>query len=72
MFLLRGDLNYRKLTSDGCWPTTTAFVDTLGPLAGTLNLLSLRTCKADVCVGLSEGKSEELDVSDPSWRVSGK
>lgn len=72
LVIFKGDLNYRKLTSDGCWPTTTAFVDTLGPLAGTLNLLSLRTCKADVCVGLSEGKSEELDVSDPSWRVSGK
>lgn len=43
-----------------------------GSLRGKINILSLRTCKADVCVGLVAGKSEELDVSDPTWRVSGK
>ncbi|KAK4701394.1 damage-control phosphatase, subfamily III, partial [Phenoliferia sp. Uapishka_3] len=69
---LRGDLNYRKLTSDANWPTTTPFEDTLGPLKGKISILSLRTCKADVCVGLEEGKKEELDEKDPSWRVSGK
>jgi hypothetical protein len=31
-----------------------------------------RTCKADVVVGLPEGKAEELDAKDSKWRVSGK
>jgi DNA gyrase inhibitor GyrI len=34
--------------------------------------LSLRTCKADVCVGLEEGKEQELDAKDKTWRISGK
>ncbi|KAL8291312.1 hypothetical protein RQP46_002290 [Phenoliferia psychrophenolica] len=72
LVIFKGDLNYRKLTSDATWPTTTPFVETLGPLAGKIDLLSLRTCKADVCVGLEEGKSQELDEKDPNWRVSGK
>ncbi|SCV73182.1 BQ2448_7107 [Microbotryum intermedium] len=62
----------RKLTYDACWPTTTPFEDTLGPLKGEFDILSLRTCKADVCVGLEEGKADELDRTDPNWRVSGK
>ncbi|SGY19843.1 BQ5605_C017g08345 [Microbotryum silenes-dioicae] len=72
LVIFKGDLNYRKMTYDACWPTITSFEDTLGPLKGEFDILSLRTCKADVCVGLEEGKAEELDRTDPSWRVSGK
>ena len=72
LVIFKGDLNYRKLTSDALWPTTTKFEDALGPLNGEINLLSLRTCKATVCVGLEEGKEAELDKKDPTWRVSGK
>lgn len=60
------------MNSDAVWPTTTPFEETLGPLKGQLNILSLRTCKADVVVGLQEGRAEELDVEDPNWRVNGK
>lgn len=35
-------------------------------------MLSLRTCKADVCVGLEPGKAEELDKTEPKWRINGK
>lgn len=35
-------------------------------------ILSLRTCKADVVVGLKAGQAEELDAKDPKWRVNGK
>lgn len=62
----------RKLTSDANWSTTTPFETSLGPLRGLFPLLSLRTCKADVCVGLAEGRAEELDQEDPKWRINGK
>ena len=35
-------------------------------------MLSLRTLKADTVVGLPEGKAEELNAKDKSWRVNGK
>ncbi|ELU38693.1 DUF89 domain-containing protein [Rhizoctonia solani AG-1 IA] len=45
-----------------------------GPLAGRFPLLSLRTCKADVVVGLDKDLVERLD-GDPKekgWRAGGK
>ncbi|KAM0786168.1 hypothetical protein ACM66B_006975 [Microbotryomycetes sp. NB124-2] len=72
LVIFKGDLNYRKLTSDAWWPTTTTFQEAIGPLRGLFTLLSLRTCKADVCVGLEPGKEEELDRTEPKWRVNGK
>lgn len=58
--------------SDAKWPSTTPFIEALGPLAGAISILTLRTLKADVCVGLAPGTAERLDAEDPSWRVSGK
>lgn len=51
----------------------------MGPGSG-VNVLSLRTCKADVVVGLPEGKDEELrqqeggggDSGARKWAWSGK
>lgn len=72
LVILKGDLNYRKLVADGKWDPTTPFDIALGPMAAQLNLLSLRTNKADPIVGLPEGTAERLDKEHADWRVDGK
>jgi len=44
----------------------------LGPLAGKFPLLSLRTNKADVVVGVDKEVAERLDKSGEKWRVDGR
>ncbi|KAI9220892.1 hypothetical protein BC828DRAFT_405398 [Blastocladiella britannica] len=72
--IFKGDLNYRKLVFDCQWEPTTPFMDAIGPLAepGALPpFVSLRTCKSDVCVGLSvESANNMAKISD--WMTSGK
>ncbi|KAF9979150.1 hypothetical protein BGZ73_005318 [Actinomortierella ambigua] len=78
LWVFKGDLNYRKLVYDCKWPTTTPFLDAIGPLASKdqeLNmpsLVSFRTCKADVVVGLAPGVAEQVEAKSPDWMVSGE
>ncbi|KAF9238349.1 hypothetical protein BU15DRAFT_88407 [Melanogaster broomeanus] len=44
----------------------------VSPLVGSFPLLSLRTNKADVAVGIPEEVAGELDRRGEKWRVSGK
>lgn len=44
----------------------------IGPLAGSFPILSLRTNKADVVVGVSKEVAEKLDASGEKWRVDGR
>lgn len=81
LIIFKGDLNYRKLTGDLQWPKTTPFKTAIQQLAASgLPILSLRTCKADVVVGLPDGVNEKLikeykdagnDVGE-FWSSSGK
>lgn len=43
-----------------------------GPLYGAFPVLSLRTNKADVIVGVERETAERLDRSGEKWRVNGK
>ena len=61
LVIFKGDLNYRRLTGDRHWPRTTPWEVAIGPLATSgLTILSLRTCKSDVIVGLPNGTDDRL------------
>jgi hypothetical protein len=48
----------------------------VGPLAGSFPILSLRTNKADVVVGVDQAVADKLDASsvesEKKWRINGK
>ena len=44
----------------------------IGSLAGLFPLLSLRTNKADIAVGIPQDIADKLDEKDKGWRVNGK
>ncbi|KZT24930.1 DUF89 domain-containing protein [Neolentinus lepideus HHB14362 ss-1] len=72
LVVFKGDLNYRKLTGDIRWPAHTTFEEAIGPLVGSFPILSLRTSKADVVVGVDKEVAQRLDESGEKWRVNGK
>ena len=70
LIVFKGDLNYRKLIGDRNWPTTTKFSEALNGFCPS-PLCTLRTLKADLVVGLSSGKAEELNKKEQNWMTSG-
>ncbi|KAF4547427.1 Protein-glutamate O-methyltransferase-like protein 1 [Elsinoe fawcettii] len=75
LVIFKGDLNYRKLTADGLWPHDSPFKQALGPLGlSGLKILSLRTNKADTCVGVDTERLVWLEANCPgkSWVRNGQ
>lgn len=81
LIIFKGDLNYRKLTGDLKWDKTAKFTEAIQDLASSrLPILALRTCKADVVVGLPKGVNEKLietyramgNEQGQFWTSSGK
>ncbi len=78
LVIFKGDLNHRKLTYDCAAPASTPFDVSIGPMgsaAGAPVIVSLRTIKSDVVVGLGQDGdqvAEHLDQTEPGWKISGK
>ncbi|KAK0554610.1 Hairy/enhancer-of-split with YRPW motif protein 2 [Tilletia horrida] len=75
LVIFKGDLNHRKLTYDCQAPSQTPFEIAIGPLAqeqGAPPVVSLRTVKSDVVVGVDSETADRLDKEEPGWRISGK
>ena len=73
--VFKGDLNFRKLVYDCKWDFTAPFEEAIGPMAteeGVPSVVTLRTSKADVIVGLPEGTAEKLNAVENDWLYSGK
>eukprot|EP00092_Neocalanus_flemingeri_P068092 GFUD01083156.1.p1 GENE.GFUD01083156.1~~GFUD01083156.1.p1 ORF type:complete len:451 (-),score=169.54 GFUD01083156.1:83-1435(-) len=71
LVIFKGDLNYRKLVGDLNWETTVTLRTALQGFLPT-SILSLRTAKADVMVGLEPGQAEMVTKQDPDWMVTGQ
>ena len=73
LVIIKGDLNYRKLMADFNWQHTKTLETVLRELTfQPTSIATLRTIKADVCVGLTPGKAEELSQKDKDWMTTGK
>ncbi|KAL7753978.1 Hairy/enhancer-of-split with YRPW motif protein 2 [Sorochytrium milnesiophthora] len=78
--LFKGDLNFRKLVFDCAWEPVVTFREAVGPLGQPraedgkrmAPLVSLRTLKSDICVGLQHGRAEQLTELDKDWKGNGK
>jgi hypothetical protein len=70
LVILKGDVNYRRLVGDVHWLPTTSFERATAYFPAPL--VALRTMKAELIVGLDEGKAEQLREGDPEWMVNGR
>mmetsp|Transcript_31281 Transcript_31281/g.76301 ORF Transcript_31281/g.76301 Transcript_31281/m.76301 type:complete len:585 (-) Transcript_31281:41-1795(-) len=70
LVIVKGDLMYRKLLGDFDFETSMSFQDLMSYFP--CPVVSLRTLKSPVAVGLSHGQAEILEKQDPNWMISGK
>jgi hypothetical protein len=68
--VFKGDANYRRVVGDALWPPAAPFSIACSYLDATI--VCLRTMKSDPVLGLPEGLAEELDRTDPLWRIDAR
>ncbi|MBZ4319178.1 protein-glutamate O-methyltransferase family protein [Streptomyces huiliensis] len=69
LWVVKGDLNYRRLVGDRAWPADLPFADAVAGVPGSL--VALRTLKSEVAVGLPKETVDRLDAARPTWRTDG-
>jgi len=69
LVISKGDANYRRLTGDRNWSPTTPFSDVVSYFPTPL--LALRVLKAELALGLTSEKVQELEKREPDWKFSG-
>ena len=73
LVIFKGDLNYRKLMGDFNWEHTKTLEAVLREYNfQPTSIATVRTIKADLCVGLTPGKAEELSQKKKNWMITGE
>ncbi|ACK71718.1 protein of unknown function DUF89 [Gloeothece citriformis PCC 7424] len=70
LVLIKGDANYRRLVGDCHWDKTSSFSNIVCYFP--TNLVTFRTLKSEVMVGLSQEQIESVKAKDSTWLIDGK
>ncbi|MGD2078857.1 MAG: ARMT1-like domain-containing protein, partial [Chloroflexota bacterium] len=69
LLISKGDANYRRWLGDRHWPHTLPFGDVVNYTPAPL--VTLRTLKAEVMIGLSQETLQRVSRADPEWLANG-
>jgi len=70
LVISKGDAHYRRLLGDRHWPFTTPFKDILAYYPAPL--VTLRTLKSELVVGLTNDQVNETAVKESEWLINGR
>ncbi len=70
LLIIKGDANYRRLLGDRRWEFTIPMENIINYLP--VPLVTLRTLKSQIVVGLQSEVIKKLGILDPHWLINGK